>query len=55
MVAGDRIISIDGDEAGALTLEVIRARFKTDGKRCAVVVEHDGQPRSIALVMHRIV
>jgi hypothetical protein len=52
---GDRIVTIDGEDAGGMTLERLRKLFRIDQHAYALVVEHDGRTRNVTLTTRRLI
>jgi carboxyl-terminal processing protease len=51
LVAGDRLLAVDGDDVGALTLSQVAQKLRGDaGTRLRLRVERDGEPVGLALV-----
>jgi C-terminal processing protease CtpA/Prc len=51
----DELIAIDGQPAGALGLEAIRARLRTAGQRIRIELRRRDQPRAVELVTRRLI
>jgi len=50
---GDRIVTIDGQDAGAMTLEKIRKLFRVDGQQHTLSVERGSETKSVTFTTKR--
>lgn len=57
LVAGDRILAVDGVKAVEVSLPDLRLRFRTEapGTEIRLQVEHDGKTREVTLVLQDLV
>ena len=53
VVAGDRLLSVDGRSASELSLEAIRAMFMQDGATRTLVVLRSGRALSLSVTLRR--
>ena len=55
LVAGDTLVSIDGQPASAAVIRELRKRLRRDGERVLLTVRRGGEVRTVTLVMRRLV